>query len=51
LDKCRVSRSNGFGLSFNNLAISSVNLGLDFFKLASDMSGVAIKDWSIAILD
>ena len=38
-------------LFFDDLSGSSVDLGFDFVEFAGDMSGVAIENWSVTLLD
>ncbi len=46
-----ISGFDGLGLGFGDLAGSSVDLGLDLIELAGDVSGVAIEDWCVSLLD
>ena len=46
-----ITRLDELGFSFNNLTGSSVDLGFDFIELASDVSGVAIENWGVSLLD
>lgn len=51
LDDSSITALHMFGVVFELLATSSINLLLEFGKLASNVSGVAIKHRSIASMD
>lgn len=46
-----ITRLDELGFGFNNLTSSSVDLGFDFVEFASDVSGVAIENWGVSLLD
>jgi len=42
---------DGLWFGFNNFTSSSVDFAFNFIEFASNMGSVAIKDWSISLLD
>lgn len=50
-DKGRVSVLDEFGFLLGGFTSSSVNLGLDFVELASNVGSVAVQNWSVSVLD
>jgi len=51
LDDGTVRGLDELGVLFKDFTVSSVDLLLDLIKLASDMSGMAIQDWSVTVSD
>jgi hypothetical protein len=51
LDDGTVGGLDEFWVLFKNFTVSSVDLLFDDIKLASDMSGMAIQNWSVTVSD
>ena len=50
-DQGRVSVLDEFWLFFHHFTSSSVDFGLDFLEFAGNVSGVAIQDGGVTVLD
>jgi len=49
LNNSSISRLDGLGVGLGGLTSTTINLLLDLVELASDVSGVAIQDWSVTV--